>query len=291
MPNRTPSKQHTKTEVEALMATTATRISRKTHSDEVGAHLLQFVRILENQPVQQQINCCQATSIAYALSALGFPTTMDDIFWMEQVPVESAVGDGMTLAETFDLATRYIHRARLPVFVDCHHFDALAGLGPEDLWAACLADTLAGADEVLAFNFHSGIAHGWAEGGGGHFSVLLGTAGSVDASEPGEVVMADVHPLKYGTYWSTPAAQMFVAMSDKDSCGRARGMLRFGLTSKKLPRPTPSMLNAPSLIDWAWPPPGHDKFLLKRFIPKPWDAGLGVANMSGMSAIALASNC
>jgi catechol 2,3-dioxygenase-like lactoylglutathione lyase family enzyme len=266
MANKTPSKQLTKAEVEALMGATAAKISQKTHSADMAEHLIQFVRILENAPVQQQLNCCQATSLAYALSALGFPTTMDDIFWMEEIPVEGAVGDGMTLAETFDLATRYIRRARLPVFVECHHFDALAGLTPEDLWAACLADTLAGPDEVLAFNFHSGIAHGWAEGGGGHFSVLLGATGSVEASEPGDVVMADVHPLKYGAYWSAPVAQMFGAMADKDSCGRARGLLRFGLTSKPLARPTRAMQNAPALIDWAWPPPGHDGFLLQRFI-------------------------
>lgn len=287
---RTPSHQLSKAEVEAVMAETATSVSQKFHSDEVAAHLTQFVRILESAPVQQQLNCCQATAVAYALSALGFPTTMDDIFWLVQVPVESAVGDGMTLAETFDLATRYVHHAKLPVFVDCHHFDALSGVTPEDLWAACLADTVAGPDEVLAFNFHSGIAHGWAEGGGGHFSVLLGTASSADPGEPGDIVMADVHPLKYGAYWATPAEQMFAAMSDKDSCGRARGMLRFGLTSKVFARPTAPMRHASTLVDWVSAPPGHDKFLLKRYIPKAWDAALGVANMSGMSALALATD-
>jgi hypothetical protein len=82
-------------------------------------------------------------------------------------------------------------------------------------------------------------------------------------------VVADVHPLKYGAYWATPAHQLFGAMSDKDSCGRARGMLRFGLTRKAPVRPTPPMRKAPALIDWTSPPKGHDKFLLKRFIPKP----------------------
>jgi hypothetical protein len=143
MTDLTPANQLTKTDVEALMAATAAQIARRSHSDEVAAHLTQFVRILENAPVQQQLNCCQSTAVAYALSALGFPTAVDDIFWMLQVPIEGAVGSGMTLAETFDLATRYIHHRRLPVFVDCHHFDTLAGLTPEDFWAACVADTLA----------------------------------------------------------------------------------------------------------------------------------------------------
>ncbi|MEO1377805.1 MAG: hypothetical protein AAFW70_26710 [Cyanobacteria bacterium J06635_10] len=29
---------------------------------------------------QQSINCCNVTAIAYALTALGSPTTVDDIF-------------------------------------------------------------------------------------------------------------------------------------------------------------------------------------------------------------------
>ena len=290
MAERTPSKQLTKADVESLLAATAANVSRKFYADDAAAHLTQFVRILQNTPVQQQLNCCQSTAIAYALSALGFPTSVDDIFWMVQVPVENAVGAGMTLAETFDLATRYIHHAKLPVFVDCHHFDAFAEPTPEDLWAACLADTVAGPEEALAFNFHSGIAHGWAEGGGGHFSVLLGTAGSTEPGEPGDVVMADVHPIKYGAYWSSPLRQMFAAVMEKDSCGRARGILRFGLAKKALPRPTASMRKAPALVDWTSPPTGHDEFLLRRFIPRQWGAALGVANMSGMSALALAAN-
>jgi hypothetical protein len=79
-------------------------------------------------------------------------------------------------------------------------------------------------------------------------------------------------------------------MRAKDSCGRARGMLRFGLKGKALARPGASMDKAPALVDWTSPPPGHDRSLLRRFIPRQWDGALGVANMSGMSALALATN-
>ena len=272
------------------MAATAATVSQRFHADLAGAHLQQFVRIVENMEVQQQINCCQSTAVAYALTALGFPTTVDDIFWMVQLPVEGAVRNGMTLAETHELAARYIHHAKLPVYVDCHHFDELAELSPKHLWAACVADTIAGPEEVLAFNFHSGVAHGWETGGGGHFSVLLGTAESSDPGALGDVVVADVHPLKYGAFWSAPITQMFDAMASHDSCGRARGMLRFGLTKDMAGRATESMCNAPTLVDWTQPPPGHDEFLLQRFIPRRWGVAQGVANMGGMSALALAVN-
>jgi len=51
-------------------------------------------------PVQQPINCCNVTSLAYALSALGHPTTVDEIFYVTRLPIASVLDDGMTLAET-----------------------------------------------------------------------------------------------------------------------------------------------------------------------------------------------
>ncbi|NQW82670.1 MAG: hypothetical protein HQ450_01855 [Alcaligenaceae bacterium] len=318
--NKTPSRQLEIADVEKILFSEVNEILSLTKDGTIEARVSQFVRLLESTPVQQNLNCCQTTAVAYALTAMGFPTSVDDIFWMVQVPVESAVRDGMTLAETFELATRYIHHAKLPVSVECHHFDELSSPKVEELWDACLADTIAGPREVLAFNFHSGIAHGWSTGGGGHFSVLLGTAGGFDVSKPGDIVVADVHPLKYGAYWSVPATQLLSAMMDMDSCGRARGMLRFRLTTKgpevveapspqvspdlvpvhealdmrskanALKLPDGKLLKPSTLVDWTNPPEGHDRFLVRRFIPKAWGASHGVANMGGMSALTLAVN-
>ncbi len=42
---------------------------------------------------QQPINCCNITAIAYALSALGYKTTVDDIFFATRLPIASVLDD------------------------------------------------------------------------------------------------------------------------------------------------------------------------------------------------------
>ncbi|KAK1865172.1 hypothetical protein I4F81_007707 [Pyropia yezoensis] len=221
---------------------------------------------------QQSINCCGVTSVAYALSALGCPTTVDDLFLKVGMNVDSAVGDGMTLAEIYDAAQRYVARVGLPIFVECYHFDEFkaSAMG----WATATAAELeSGLDDLLILNFHSGIAHGWASGGGGHFSVLA----AADEAK-GDVIMADVHGVKYGSFWATPATQMFEAMADKDSCGRSRGALRFGRTDRPVDRPLPGL--TPTVLDWAHPPAPYHASALRAYVPHHWDAGLGARNMA-----------
>lgn len=234
-----------------------------------------------NLDFQQAINCCGFTSVAYALSAVGCPTSVDDIFQSVGVNVESAVGDGMTLAEMYEASLRYVSLAKLPIFVECYHFDeAKATL--EKFRKACQADADAGIDDLLILNFHSGIAHGWEKGGGGHFSVL-----TAHEDEDDNVIMADVHGIKYGSFWSTPLEQIFDAMQDRDSCGRSRGALRFGRTDKEgLERPLPGM--EPTLLDWCAPPAAYSADHLQKYIPTRWDENLGVKNMEGVSALSSA---
>lgn len=227
---------------------------------------------------QQSINCCGVTSVAYALSALGCPTTVDDLFLKVGMNVDSAVGDGMTLAEIYDAAQRYVARVGLPIFVECYHFDEFKASAKG--WATATAAELeSGLDDLLILNFHSGIAHGWASGGGGHFSVLA----AADEAK-GDVIMADVHGVKYGSFWATPATQMFEAMADKDSCGRSRGALRFGRTDRPVDRPLPGL--TPTVLDWAHPPAPYHASALRAYVPHHWDAGLGARNMEAVSALA-----
>ena len=232
---------------------------------------------------QQSINCCGITSVAYALSALGAPTSVDDIFLTVGVDVDSAVVDGMTLAEIYDVAQRFVARRGLPVFVECYHFDATA-VTAEMFAAAAAAEAAAGLDDLLILNFHSGIAHGWASGGGGHFSVVAALDEDSGAPGGGDVIMADVHGVKYGEFWASPVAQMWAAAADHDSVGRARGALRFGRTDRDVARPLVGL--TPTVLDWASPPPPYTATALRRHIPERWDEGLGVRNMEGASAVA-----
>jgi extradiol dioxygenase family protein len=250
------------------------------HSDHM---LEESVQSVTQFHFQQAFNCCQITTVAYALSALGFPTSPDDIFWSVEVDIDTAVHEGMTLSETHELALRYINKLGLPVFVEAYHFDDQANLTPDELWDACWEDGRNGNKDVIALNFHSGIAHG-REQDGGHFSLLLGAI-----PKTRELIVSDVHPLKYGAQWATPVAQMFAAMALKDQdIGRARGLLRFGRHGQGLQRPLPTLRRANRLVDWIAP---HDPYIgtqLQRYIPREWSSFMGASNMEGPSAVSLA---
>lgn len=240
--------------------------------------LLDQAKHLTAIEIQQAINCCGLTSVAYALSALGCPTAVDDMFLQIGVGVDSAVGDGMTLSEIYDSSCRYVAMCNLPLFVECYHFDSHATV--EGFKKAALMEAECGIDDLLVLNFHSGIANGYAAGkGGGHFSVLAGL------TKDDRVVMADVHGMKYGKFWATPLAQMVGAMGDHDSCGRARGVLRFGRTDCSLVRPVGGLID--TVMDWTSPPKPYKRTSLQKYIP-PWDEGLGARNMEGVCAIAAA---
>ena len=273
------------------------------------AEARRFVELKAASEVQQELNMCQTTAVAHALTLLGHPTSVDDIITLVRIPIESAVGDGMTLAETHELALRYIEKAGLPVHVGCHHFDALAGATAAAFRTACVADMVAGASECLALNFHSGMAHGWSAGGGGHFSLLMGavpTEHRQDKTSGGalDLMMADVHPLKYGAFWSCPLEQMFAAMADRDSCGRSRGMLRFvavpragGVLHKVRSVGLEAVMErgssalAKTCVNWAGDVvAGHSSFMLRRFVPPEWDSHIGTNNMGGMCALSLSIN-
>lgn len=266
--------------VERVPSTALTREDVVKELNGQDAELLAQCNSVTELDFQQAINCCGFTSVAYALTAIGCKTSVDELFLVVGADVESAVGDGMTLAEIYDASMRYISRAKIPAFVECYHFDKFKAT-PDGFKMACDAEAKCGIDDLIVLNFHSGIAHGWASGGGGHFSVMAALSPSDES-----VIMADVHGIKYGSFWSTPYLQMFDAMADKDSCGRARGALRFGRTDKNVKRPLPGMI--PTLLDWSTPPPPYESEQLAKYIPEKWDEGLGVKNMEGVSALSSA---
>jgi hypothetical protein len=240
-----------------------------------GADLMKQVECITSFNFQQALNCCQLTTIAYGLSALGFPTSVDDLFWTVGINADSAVGDGMTLAETHEAALWYIRRTGLPLGVACYHFDAHTA-SHADFLAICKIDSLLATFDVFALNFNSAIAHGMPMGGG-HFSILCAYDEKLDA-----VIVADVHPMKYGAFWSTPSKNMFDAMVDYDSVGRARGLLRFHLLEAP---PLAGHHIVKSVVDWTNPPKPYSG--LGSYIPCRWDEYIGVKNLAGVCALSL----
>jgi hypothetical protein len=168
---------------------------------------------------QQPINCCNVTSLAYALTALGFPTTVDEIFYATRLPIASVLDDGMTLAETYDTCSLFLKSSGLPLTVRMLCFDT-PGTSFES-FVAELERASTDPDDIHIFNFSVSIAHAVPGIGGGHFSLLA----DYDR-ETQEIVVADTNPKKYTRHWRCPARRMFDACVDKDSSStRPRGML------------------------------------------------------------------
>lgn len=269
---RKASTQMTKSEVLGLAR------QQTLHADRIG-----MVTSLE---VQQPMNCCNITALAFSLCTLGFKTSVDDILMETDVEPTSIVSEGLTLAQTYVLATTFLARKGYPVMARCYHFDA--GVASfEGFWyelSRCASD----ASTVFVLNFHSGIAHGKAKGGG-HFALA---AAVLDKSR--EIVVSDVHPLKYGRFWTAPAEQIFDAMVDKDSSSqRSRGMLVF---HKGLPEPGrwPRLQPMSRAVSWETPEvdlgPGWagQAASLRRFVPQGFHDVAMSPNLAGASALTLA---
>jgi len=175
---------------------------------------------IELYEFQQPINSCNVTSIAYALTALGYPTTVNQVFTKAKLPVGYVTNDGMTIAETWEAAVRYVEAQNLPVIVECYHFDS--DVVTLEAFEKDLIVSLQDRSDILVANFSVKIAHSW-NVGGGHYSLIADYN-----PETKELTIAEVHPKKYGRDWNCPVDRLFNAMVDKDSSsGRARGVLRF----------------------------------------------------------------
>ncbi|MEL7038512.1 MAG: phytochelatin synthase family protein [Cyanobacteria bacterium J06592_8] len=168
---------------------------------------------------QQPINCCNVTAVAYALTALGQPTSVDEIFYVTRLPIASVLDDGMTLAETYDTFRDYVEKAQLPFSVEMKSFDHRDMTFEAFLQEAERA--VSDDKDIHILNFSVSIAHDNFNLGGGHFSLLA----DYDPHTQ-EITIADTNPKKYTRFWKCPAERMYKACVDKDSSStRSRGMI------------------------------------------------------------------
>lgn len=174
------------------------------------------IKLLE---FQQPLRCCNVTAIAYAFSALGYPTTVDDIFYTTRLPLHSILDDGMTLAETFDTCLKYIEKTGITLSARIAHFDHPAmtcHAFMEELERAIADET-----DIHILNFNTRIAHGNPNLEGGHFALLADY--NVDTQS---VTIADTNPKRYTRFWTCAIDQMYQACVDKDPCAeRSRGFI------------------------------------------------------------------
>ncbi|MCP2726965.1 phytochelatin synthase family protein [Limnofasciculus baicalensis] len=168
---------------------------------------------------QQPIRCCNVTALAYATTALGFPTTVDDIFYATRLPIASVLDDGMTLAETYDTCVKYVENANLPLTVSVEYFDSPSMT--MEKFVASVEKAVSDTNDIHIFNFNTKIAHNNPNLEGGHFSLLA----DYDPNAK-EITIADTNPKRYTRFWKCPIDLMYKACVDKDSaCDRSRGMI------------------------------------------------------------------
>ncbi|EAW34439.1 phytochelatin synthase family protein [Lyngbya sp. PCC 8106] len=168
---------------------------------------------------QQPINCCNVTAVAYALTALGHPTSVDEIFYVTRLPIASVLDDGMTLAETYDTFLSYVENAKLPLSVKMEYFDRREITF--DTFVQEIERAVSDDKDIHILNFSVSIAHDNFNLGGGHFSLLA----DYDPNTQ-ELTIADTNPKKYTRFWKCPAERMYKACVDKDSSStRSRGMI------------------------------------------------------------------
>jgi hypothetical protein len=183
------------------------------------------IKLLE---FQQPLRCCNITAVAYGLSSLGYPTTVDDIFYQIRLPIGSVLDDGMTLSETYDACARYIDVVDLPLVVKVEHFDK-----PAMTLNAFIQEVEAGVEaesNIHILNFNTRIAHENPNLEGGHFALLA----DYDPKTQ-ELTVADTNPKRYNRYWKCPVALMYQACVDKDSSSdRSRGMMVLEQTESRL---------------------------------------------------------
>jgi hypothetical protein len=177
------------------------------------------LELIQLHQFQQPIYCCNVTAIAYTLTALGYLTTVDEIFYVTQLPIASVLDDGMTLAETYDTCRLYIEKKGLPLSIRLEHFDkpsmTLEAFKQEVENAVC------DESDIHILNFNARIAHENPSLEGGHFSLLA----DYDPNTQ-EITVADTNPKRYTRFWKCSIERMYEACVDKDSSSnRSRGMI------------------------------------------------------------------
>jgi hypothetical protein len=168
---------------------------------------------------QQPLRCCNITAIAYALSALGHPTSVDDIFFTTRLPIASVLDDGMTLSETFDTCLKYVEILDLPLSVKVQHFDK--STITLDYFTKEVERSVADTSDIHILNFNTKIAHDNDKLEGGHFAILS----DYDVATQ-KITIADTNPRRYCRFWECSIDRMYEACVDKDSSSdRSRGMI------------------------------------------------------------------
>jgi hypothetical protein len=87
---------------------------------------LQSYPTIDNQNHRASPNCsnlCFSAAIAFACAALSIPTTVEDVFHYADLPAQLIIDAGLTLADTYQVACKYVDGRNLPFRVELFFFD------------------------------------------------------------------------------------------------------------------------------------------------------------------------
>jgi len=115
------------------------------------------LQTIELHEFQQPINCCNFTALAHGFCALGYLTTVDEIFRVTKTPIINVTNGGLTLAQTFDACVRFIYEKSLPFIAECVHFDP--GSVSVEEFRLEMKKACHDLNDVHIFNFNVNMAH------------------------------------------------------------------------------------------------------------------------------------
>lgn len=188
-------------------------LSKSKH--EALVHWQQLPELSQNLP------CAGLVGMAYALSALGYPTSVSSIVSHCRLPISVLLMPTLTLGQMGTIAQQYIIVRNLPLKLVTVFFDT-ASVTAEHFKEALTTVGERNARDQLLLNFDGEVAranHGTTQRNG------WGLLSRLDATEV-EICDAMGTSAEAGVMWKSPFERLFAALCERDSCTkRARGAI------------------------------------------------------------------
>ena len=188
-------------------------LSKSKH--EALVHWQQLPELSQNLP------CAGLVGMAYALSALGYPTSVSSIVSHCKLPINVLLMASLTLGQIGTIAQQYIVVRNLPLKLVTVFFDT-ASVTAEHFKEALTTVGERNARDQLLLNFDGEVAranHSTTQRNG------WGLLSRLDATEV-EICDAMGTAAEAGVMWKSPFERLFAALCERDSCTkRARGAI------------------------------------------------------------------
>ena len=157
------------------------------------------------------IECTPLTAVALALTNLGFPTTVDELFATARLPLWAVQYSRMSLAETFHISRSHAETKNLGCYVSMLHArPGAAGLAAFREKVKAVATQSFKCESVGVVLLEASTALG-SRGVEGEDVVATIHATLIDSLDGDEVVLLDTQPKRFGLRWSCDIERLHLA--------------------------------------------------------------------------------